>query len=104
MDEKIRKNLETKGWLIGSAKDFLKLSDEEIQLVDFRILLGKLLSEKRTAKGYTQSVLADEIGSNPSRVERMEIGDNSVSIDLILKSLFHLGTSKEEICNYLTQK
>ena len=98
-----KEKLEKNGWQVGSAQDFLELSDEEMRLVEFRISLGKMLREKRVATGYTQSVLAKEIGSSQSRVAKMEIGDNSVSIDLILKSLFHIGISRAEICSYLAR-
>jgi hypothetical protein len=102
MDDNIKEKLEKAGWQVGSTQDFLKLSEEEMHLVEFRILLGKMLRDKRLAIGYTQSVLAKMIGSSQSRVAKMEVGDNSVSIDLILKSLFHIGISKKEICNYIS--
>ena len=97
MDNKKRENLKKRGWKVGTVQNFLELSDNEMRYIEYRVALGKMLRERRKAMGYSQSVLAKEIGSSQSRVAKMEVGDNSVSIDLILKSLFHIGISNKEI-------
>ena len=71
-----------------------------MQLIELRIALGKMLREKREEKGYTQTVFAKEIGTSQSRIAKMESGDSSVTVDLILKSLFHFVHSKD-VCNYV---
>ena len=103
MDEKTREKLDKKGWNIGTTRDFLGLSDEEMQIVELRSALGRMLREKRTAIGLTQTLLAERIGSSQSRVAKMETGDSSVSIDLILRSLFRIGASNRDICNYVSR-
>ena len=101
MDAEIRKRLEAQGWATGDARDFLGLTDEEARIIEWRVSLGQMIREKRKAKGYTQTVLAKEIGSNQARVARMEAGDSSVSIDTLLKTLFHMGAGNGEICGYV---
>ena len=100
MKAPVRKKLEKKGWRVGNTQDFLELSPAEMQLVECRIALGRLLRETREGMGYTQKVLASEIGTSQSRVAKMEAGDSSVTIDLLLKSLFHI-VPKNDVCSYL---
>lgn len=100
MNAKKIKRLQKKGWTVGTAQDFLGLSDEETALIELRIRLGMLLREKRREKGITQEVFAGEIGVDQARVSRMEAGDDSVSMDQIFKSLFHI-MPKHEVCRYL---
>ena len=100
MDIKTKEKLEKGGWQVGSTQDFLGLSNEEMQLIELRIALGKMLREKREEKGYTQTVFAKEIGTSQSRIAKMESGDSSVTVDLILKSLFHFVHS-QDVCNYV---
>ena len=92
-----RAALERKGWRIGSARDFLGLSAEEAAYVEMKLALGEKLKEQRRRKRITQAELAKMVRSSQSRVAKMESGDPSVSIDLLVKSLFALGVSKKEL-------
>ena len=78
-----RKKLETKGWKVGSAADFLGLSDEEAAYIELKLKLANSLKAMRTKRHLTQAGLAKLINSSQSRVAKMETGDPSVSIDLI---------------------
>ena len=98
MNKKTKQKLEKRGWEVGGVREFLNLSEEDIKLIEVRIALGKILNEQRIKNGYTQLQLAREIKSSQSRVAKMENGDNSVTIDLLLKCLLHLQTPKSEIC------
>jgi len=42
-------------------------------------------------------MLPKRIGSSQSRVAKIEAGDPSVSVDLILKALFALGATRKQI-------
>jgi DNA-binding XRE family transcriptional regulator len=98
--EKLKKErLEKNGWKIGSAQDFLKLSDEESEFVEVKLALSHYLQQKRRTCHLTQHQLADLIKSSQSRVAKMEHGDTTVSIDLLIRSLFALGTTKKEIAS-----
>jgi len=89
--------LERKGWKFGSAEDFLDLSEEETAYIELKLDLSRKLKASRTRKKLTQADLARVMKSSQSRVAKMEAGDPSVSIDLLVKSLLALGVSKKEL-------
>jgi len=97
MDKRKRERLEKKGWTAGSAADFLDLTNEESAYIEMKIALSEKLRDKRVRKKITQAQLAKAIQSSQSRVAKMESGDPTVSIDLLLKSLLALGVSKKEL-------
>jgi ribosome-binding protein aMBF1 (putative translation factor) len=92
-----RKKLEGRGWKVGSPADFLELNEEEAALVELRLNLSDQLRELRTKNGLSQVELARRIGSSQSRVAKMEASDPSVSIDLLMKGLFAVGASQQQI-------
>ena len=92
-----RKRLETKGWEFGTVKDFLGLSDEESAYIELKIKLATALRQRRQQKGLSQLDLAAKLQSSQSRVAKMEAGDPSVSLDLLIRSLISLGASEREL-------
>ena len=91
------KKLRTAGWKIGSARDFLKLSDEEAMLVELKLSLTNALKEARQKRRLSQIDLAQRMGSSQSRVAKIEAGDPSVSLDLIVRALFATGATRQEL-------
>jgi DNA-binding XRE family transcriptional regulator len=102
MDPKKRRHLKNKGWRFGSAKDFLGLSDQEVTYIELKLTLGQNLKKRRLQKKLTQVELAKLLRSNQSRIAKMESGDPSVSIDLLVKSLLGLGTTKKDIAGIIS--
>ena len=102
MNKVKQKNLEKSGWKIGSAKDFFGLSDEESSYIELKIKLSTNLRKLRTEHNITQVELAKILKSSQSRVAKIETGDPSVSLDLIIRSLLALGTSKKEIARAIS--
>ena len=98
-----RKKREAKGWKFGDVQDFLELSDEEMVFIEMKFALGRSLKERRQRKGLSQVALARLINSSQSRVAKMETGDASVSIDLLIKSLLALGASRRELAKAIEQ-
>ena len=98
-----RKRLGAKGWRIGSAKEFLGLSELENVYIELKLTLGENLKKRRLKKKLTQIELAKLLRSNQSRIAKMESGDPSVSIDLLIKSLLALGTTKQDIAGIISQ-
>ncbi|MDX2262307.1 MAG: helix-turn-helix transcriptional regulator [Gemmatimonadales bacterium] len=92
-----RQRLERAGWNVGSTNDFLELSPEEVALVEMKLALSESLRVWRTRKGLTQGALARQLGSSQSRVAKMEAADPTVSFDLLVRSLLHLGASRKAI-------
>jgi len=96
-----KKRLEAKGWKIGTASEFLKLSSEEAAYVELKLTLSKNLQEYRKDKNLTQEALARLLKSSQSRVAKMESGDSTVSIDLLVRSLLALGASRKTLARML---
>lgn len=92
-----KKRLESAGWKIGSASDFLGLTPEEEAFISLKLTLAQNLKEFRQRKKLTQIQLAKMMKSSQSRVAKMEAGDPSVSIDLLIRSLLMLGASQKEL-------
>lgn len=97
MNNRKKKNLETKGWKFGSATEFLNLSPEEEAYVDLKLRLSKSLQEYRKEKKLTQEALARILKSSQSRIAKMESGDPSVSLDILIRSLLTLGASRKNL-------
>lgn len=94
--------LKAAGWRVGTAKEFLRLSDEESALVDLKLSLARSLRSRRERKGLTQTQLAQLIESSQSRVAKMEAGDRTVSLDLLVRSLLAMGTTKRELARIIS--
>ena len=92
-----------KGWKIGDTKDFLGLSASEEAYIDLRLKLADGLKSRRNSRGVTQTELAQTLRSSQSRVAKMEAGDPTVSLDLLVRSLLALGTSNRELVAIITQ-
>jgi DNA-binding XRE family transcriptional regulator len=97
-----RKKLESKGWKVGSAEEFLNLSPEESAYIEIKLALSKRLKLQRKKKNISQQEFAHLIKSSQSRIAKMEAGDPSVSIDLLVRSLLALGTSKKTLNRILS--
>ena len=97
MDKRKKEKLAKKGWKVGSVAEFLDLSAEESAYIEMKLALSEKLRERRRRKKLTQAEPAKAIESSQSRVAKMEAGDPTVSIDLLVKSLLALGVSKKEL-------
>ena len=102
MRAETRKKLEAAGWQVGDAKEFLSLSDVESRLVDIKLALAEMLRIVREKNRLTQAKLAKRIRSSQSRIAKIEAGDASVSVDLLLKSLIAAGANSRELAKAVT--
>jgi len=92
-----RKKLEAKGWKVGSAEEFLELSENESTYIEMKLALSESLKAWRETQKLTQAAVAQLINSSQSRVAKMEAGDPSVSLDLLVRSLLALGASNQDL-------
>ena len=104
MNKAKQRRLSAKGWKTGSAEDFLELSPEEAAYVEMKVMLSRKLKEQRIRRRLNQTQVAKLINSSQSRVAKMEAGDPSVSLDLLVKSLLALGTSKKEVARSMAAR
>ncbi len=104
MRKERKKRLESKGWKIGSAKEFLSLSDEEAAYIDLKTRLAEGVRRRRRQIGLTQAEFAAKLQSSQSRVAKIEAGDPSVSLDLLIRSLISLGLSDRELSKLIAAR
>lgn len=104
MDKKKRKGLEAKGWRITTVAEFLELTPEEERLIELRLALSNALKEQRIKANLTQEKAAELLHSSQSRIAKMEAGDASVSLDLLIRSLFRLGVTLPDFSELLATK
>ena len=97
MDTKKQKVLESKGYKVGTVEEFLGLSSEESEYIELKLALSKALIKRRKKSKLTQTQLAKMLKSSQSRVAKMEKGDPTVSVDLLVKSLLAMGANKKSI-------
>ena len=101
MKQAKRKRLEAAGWKVGDTKEFLGLPDDEAAMIEVKLQLAKVLRTERARRKLTQDQLSRRLGSSQSRIAKMEAGDPSVSLDLLVRSLFKLGATRLEIARHL---
>jgi predicted transcriptional regulator len=98
-----KKRLEAKGWRVGTVQEFLGLTDEEAAYVELRVRLADSLRRRRQKRKLSQTDLAKLLRSSQSRVAKMETGDPSVSIDLLIRSLLTLGASNRDLARTISR-
>lgn len=97
-----REKLEQAGFAVSDTQEFLELSDAEMAMVDARVALAQALRHRRSRElKISQAAFAAKVGSSQSRVAKMEAGDPSVSLDLLIRSLVKSGASLEEVARVL---
>lgn len=101
MKEDKKRRLEAAGWKVGSAAEFLALDDDEAAVIELKLDLAAAVRTARTRHRLTQKQLAKALRSSQSRVAKMEAGDPSVSIDLMVRTLLRLGASRRNLARHL---
>jgi ribosome-binding protein aMBF1 (putative translation factor) len=97
-----KQRLEARGWKVGSAKEFLGLSSQEEAYIEIKLRLAESLRNQRLRRNMTQSDLAKAIKSSQSRVAKMEAGESSVSLDLLVRTLLALGASSDNVTRLIS--
>jgi len=87
MQQTKRKRLETNGWKVGTAADFLELTPEEETFIEMKISLSQSLKKMRKHKHMSQVDFAKLIRSN-----------------LLIKSLLALGASQNDLAKAISSK
>lgn len=103
MNEAKKARLIKKGWKIGSVEEFLQLSPAEAAYVELKLKLSNNLRIRRKQNNLTQIQLAEMIHSSQSRIAKMETGDASISLDLLIRSLLALNTSHKDLANIIAR-
>lgn len=104
MDKEKQQQLEAKGWVLTTPEEFLDLTPEETAYIEVKLLLSRNLRERRERLNLSQQALADMLESSQSRVSKMETSDPAVSLDLLVRSLFHMGVTPTELADMFAAK
>ena len=97
MNPSKRKRLQAAGWRVGNAAGFLGLSAAESIFIEIKLALADAVRARRTKAGLTQGELARRMRSSQSRVAKLEAGDRTVSIDLLVHALVALGATRQQL-------
>jgi transcriptional regulator with XRE-family HTH domain len=87
---------------MASAAEFLDLSPDEETYVELRLKISDGLKKRRVGRNLTQTEFAKVVRSSQSRVAKMETGDQTVSLDLLIRSLLALGASQKGIARIIS--
>lgn len=101
METKKRERLEAHGWKIGSTEEFLNLTPGESAYIDLRIKLSDAVRRLRKQRSLTQLQLAQLLQSSQSRIAKAESADESVSLDLLIRTLLALGASDRDLAEVI---
>ena len=101
MDALKRKRLEAAGWAVGDVSDFLDLTTAEVELMELKTRLALFAKEQRKMSNMSQDALAKKMGSSQSRIAKIESGDPSVSLDLIIRALLTSGATRQELAQVI---
>lgn len=104
MNSTKKARLEAAGWKVGTADEFLGLSKEEANYIETKLALAQRLKARRIRRNLTQTTLARRIGSSQSRVAKMEAGDASVSLDLLVRSFFATGAGRRQLAQAIAAR
>jgi DNA-binding XRE family transcriptional regulator len=96
-----RVRLEAAGWTVGTVKEFLGLSEADAVLIEMKLALSRNLRARRKQHGLSQVEFAKRLQSSQSRVAKMEAGDPSVSMELLVSSLLLLGASSSDLAKVI---
>ena len=92
-----RERLEREGWSVGPITALLGLSETDAVLIEMKLALSRSLRDLRKRRGLTQVKVAELLQSSQSRVAKMEGGDSSVSMELLVSSLLLLGGHTNDV-------
>ena len=104
MKKNKRVRLEAAGWRLGSAAEFLDLTQEEAAFAETKLALSQTLRRTRMAQRLSQVALAKRLHSSQSRVAKMEAADATVSVDLLLRALFALGAKPRDVASAIQKR
>lgn len=97
MNKEKRKKLEANGWKVTSVAEFLELTPDEEKIIELRLTLSDVLKRQRLVSNLTQESFAKMLGTSQSRIAKMEAGDKSVTLDLLIRSIFKTGVNIREL-------
>ena len=88
--------------MVSHAKLLGFLHQPNLQLL--RIALIDAVKQSRLKRNLSQTDLAGRMQSSQSRVAKLEAGDTSVSLDLIVRALLATGATRRDVQKVFSSK
>lgn len=85
------------GWVEGSVQELMGLDSADMEYIETRLALTRAIREERKKQHITQVTLAARMRTTQSRVAKIEKGDPTISMDMILRGFFTLGLTRKEL-------
>ncbi len=92
-----KRRLEAAGWRETTVRELLDLSTADVEYIEMKLVLSRRLRDARKRRRLTQVRAAALLNTSQSRLARMEAGDPSVSLDLLVRGLLALGVSSRDL-------
>jgi len=102
MDILKKHKIEAKGWKVGDVDEFLGLDKADMAIVEMKVALALAIVAKRKQCHWTQLEMAKAMKSSQSRIAKIEHADPTVSMELMLRYLFTLGVTRQEVAQVLS--
>lgn len=97
MNTEKKQRLEAAGWNETTVREFLNLSAADAEYIEMKLAFARRLRQLRERRRLTQTKAAALLKTSQSRLARMEAGDPSVSLDLLVRGLFSLGATRRDL-------
>ena len=82
--------LEKNGFEVTTVNEFVRFGGKyEEAVIEIRLALSQELRKRRLEANKSQVTFAKELNTSQSRLAKMEAGEESVSLDLLIKGLRH---------------
>jgi len=101
MNEKEKVQLQPNGWKVSSVEEFLGLTKAEATYIDLKLILLDSYRRWREQKQVSPASLAEQLELSESSIAKMEEGDPSVSLDLLIQSLLTLGVTTKHLAQII---
>lgn len=102
----MKARLEPAGFRESNVQELFGLSREEMELVETRLALCRLIKRLRPERGVPQQAAARAIGSDQGNVSKAERNDATVSLECpvrihmeMTRAAFALGASRQDVAH-----
>ena len=92
-----KEQLEARGFKETTVGEWLDLTPEQVEVIEMRVALATKLRKLRERRHMTQTDLARSLATSQPRVSKMESGDPTVTVDLLIRALLVMGASRGTI-------
>lgn len=104
MDAAKKAALEAAGVRFTTVAEFLGLTEDERQLVEFRVWVARQIRANREARGLSQKEAGKAMKTTQPRFAKIEAGASDVSLDQMLRGYFVTGGSGDALVAQVSGK